>query len=139
MDPGAHRLGFGHLSVGVQGAGHWPYTIACLIFIVTSTVFVLIFREHYVPPRSGERFRPFSYGREIVQVREHLLIYIILFFQPMFVLVGSWYFLKLATETLGMSKAQYGHANSWAGSWSWFRAFRLGSSSIASNSASRSR
>lgn len=115
MDPGPHRLQLGGLSVGVNGAGHWPYTVACCIFVVTAIIFVLIFRERYVPPRPGQKFRPFSYGREIVQVREHLLIYVVLFFQPMFVLVGSWYFLKLATETLGMTKAQYGHANSWGG------------------------
>lgn len=115
MDTGPHRLHLGGLSMGVKGAGHWPYTIASAIFVVTATIFVLVFRERYVPPRSGEKFRPFAYGREIVQVREHLLIYIILFFQPMFVLVGSWFFLKLATETMGMTKAQYGHANSWGG------------------------
>jgi len=115
MDPGRHRIGFGGCAISIDGAGHWPYTIACGIFVVTASIFVLVFRENYVPPRSEEKFRPFSYSREIVQVREHLLIYLVLFFQPMFVLVGSWYFLKLATETLGMTKAQYGHANSWGG------------------------
>jgi MFS family permease len=110
-DPGVHRVGF----ATVAGAAHWPYTVACCIFVVAAAIFVLVFRERYVPPRTGEKFRMFSYGRQIVQVREHLLIYVILLFQPMFVLVGSWYFPKLATERLGLSQAQYGSAHSWGG------------------------
>lgn len=114
MDPGVHRVGPSlPVSIRVHGAGHWPYSIACAIFVCTSIAFLLVMRERYVAPRSGEKFRLFSYGREIVQVREHLLIYVILLFQPMFVLVGSWYFPKLATEKLGLSLAQYGNAHSW--------------------------
>lgn len=115
IDPGSHRIGVGFLSFGLQGAGHWPYTIAACVFALTSAIFVLVFHERYVEPRSGEKFKLFTYGREICQIREHLLIYIILFFQPMFVLVGSWYFPKLATTTLGLSQAEYGSAHSWGG------------------------
>lgn len=111
-DPGSHSIGLG---ISVRGGEHWPYTIACCVFVVTAALFLLLFRERYVPPRPEEKFRLFTYGKEIVQVREHLLIYIILFFQPMFVLVGSWFFLKLATDTLGLSRAQYGGAQSWGG------------------------
>jgi MFS family permease len=110
-DPGMHRIGF----ATVKGAAHWPYTVACCIFVAAAATFVLVFREHYVPPRAREKFGPFAYGREIVQVKEHLLIYIILFFQPMFVLVGSWYFYKLGTETLGLTAGQYGSAHAWGG------------------------
>lgn len=113
MDPGLHHLGSGFLSFSLKGAGHWPYTVAACIYLITSTMYLIIFRERYVPPRSGEKFRLWTYGKEIVQVREHLLIYIILLFQPMFVLVGSWYFPTLAKTTLGLSQQQYGHAQSW--------------------------
>ena len=92
-----------------------PTPLPACIFLATAVVFLLVFRERYVPPRSGEKFKLFTYGREIVQVREHLLIYIILFFQPMFVMVGSWFFLKLATETMSLTRAQYGIAHSWGG------------------------
>jgi len=115
MDPGLHKIGGGLLAFGMEGAGHWPYTIAASVFAVTSAIFVLVFHERYVEPRPGEKFKLFSYGKEICRIREHLLIYIILFFQPMFVLVGSWYFPKLATSTLGLSQGQYGSAHAWGG------------------------
>lgn len=115
MDPGLHRVGGGWLTFGLNGAGHWPYTVAAIVSTLTSSIFLLVFREHYVEPRAAEKFRLFSYGKQIVRVREHLLIYVILLFQPLFVLVGSWYFPTLAAETLKMSKAQYGHAQSWGG------------------------
>jgi len=94
-------------------AEHWPYTIAALSVLVTGALFLVVMRERYVPPRPQEKFRLFGYGKDIVQAREHVLIYIICLFQPLFVLVGSWYFAILARDTLGLTKAQYGAAFSW--------------------------
>ncbi len=118
MDPGPHRLDLrlgAHpiVSLGVQGAGHWPYTIAAVVFSITSLVFLCVMRETHVPPRPADKFRLFSYGRQIIQVREHLLIYLVLLFQPLFVLVGSWYFLPLATTNLGLNLTQFGNAFAW--------------------------
>ena len=66
-------------------------------------------RERYVRPRP-ERFRLFNFGREILRLREHRLIYLICFFQPLFYLSASWFVPTLATTTLGLTKAAYGRA-----------------------------
>jgi len=80
---------------------------------LTGAVFLKVMRERYVPPRPEDRFRLFSYGREILQVREHMLIYVVCLFQPLFILVSSAFFSLLATEQLGMKPSEYGWAFSW--------------------------
>ena len=92
---------------------HWPYTIAAITVVVTGLIYLRVMRERYVPPRPRERFRLFAYGRDICRTREHLLIYVICFFQPLFVLVSSSFFVLLATKQMGMTNAQYGAALSW--------------------------
>jgi len=94
-------------------AEHFPYTIAGITVIITSMIYLRTMRERYVPPRPEEKFRPFSYGKEIFQIREHLLIYIIFFFQPLFYLVSIAFFSLLGTETLHLTRGQYGMAFSW--------------------------
>lgn len=93
---------------------HWPYTISAVTVLITGTLFLFVMRERYVPPRPEDRFRLFEYRKEIFQVREHLLIYVIFFFQPLFYLVAIAYFPLLARETLHMTKAQYGVAFSYS-------------------------
>jgi MFS family permease len=92
---------------------HWPYTIAGLSVLITGAVFLFVMREKYVPPRPQDKFRLFSYGRQIVQIREHLLIYVIFFFQPLFYLVGICFFATLATQELGLKPSEYGAAFSY--------------------------
>lgn len=94
-------------------AEHWPYTLAGVMVMITGTIFVLVLRERYVPPRPMERFRPLAYGREVFKLREYNLIWLVCFFQPMFVLVSSLNFPLYATEQLGMTKADFGWAFSW--------------------------
>lgn len=95
-------------------AEHWPYTIAGITVVVTSIVYLYTMREKYVPPRPEDKFRPFSYGKEILQVREHLLIYVIFLFQPLFYLVSIAFFPLLGREDLHLKPWEYGMALSWA-------------------------
>jgi len=113
MDPGSHQIGPKFLNVSVQGAGYWPYVIAAGLFLITSAVYLKVMRERYVPPRPADKFRLFSYGKQIVQLREHTLAYVVLLFQPLFVLVGSWYFKEVATKDLNMTMGDFGKAFSW--------------------------
>ena len=82
---------------------HWPYTVAGMTVLVTGAIFLMTMRERYVPPRPQEKFRLFSYGKEVLQIREHLLIYIIFFFQPLFYLVSIAFFPTLAREQLHLT------------------------------------
>ena len=94
-------------------AEHWPYTVAGMTVLVTGIVFLFVMRERYVPPRHEEKFQFASYGKELFQLREHWLIYIIFFFQPMFYLVAISFFALLAKEQLHLRPSQYGAAYSW--------------------------
>ncbi|MBP6964500.1 MAG: MFS transporter [Armatimonadetes bacterium] len=113
MEPGEHVLRLAGFSLTIQGAHHWPYTVAGMIIVVTSAVFLLVMREKYVAPRPHDKFRLFSYGKDIVQVREHLLIYVIFFAQPLFYLVAIAFFATLAKVELHISPARYGWAFSY--------------------------
>jgi len=92
---------------------HWPYTVAGITVLMTGAMFMLVMREKYVPPRPQEKFRLFSYGREVLQIREQLLIYIIFFFQPLFYLVSIAFFPTLAREQLHLTRGEYGAAYSY--------------------------
>lgn len=113
MTPGEHVLNLAGFSLRVEGAHHWPYTAAGIIIVITSVIFLLVMREKYVPPRPKDKFRLFSYGKEIVQIREHVLIYIIFFSQPLFYLVAISFFATLAKVELHISPARYGWAFSY--------------------------
>lgn len=121
MDPGMHdllgdlpvKLGMHLPRIMIRGAEHWPYTIAGLTALVTGTIFLFVMRERYVPPRPQDRFRLFSYGKEVMKIREHGLIYIIFFFQPLFYLVSIAFFPLLAKEQLHLKPSQYGAAYSY--------------------------
>lgn len=118
MDPGKHdianlftaKLGIRLPSVMVNGGEHWPYTISALAVLVTSAVFLFVMRERYVPARPMDRFHLFSYGKEIFQIKEHILIYIIFFFQPMFYLVAISFFPLLGKEVMHLKPSEYGIA-----------------------------
>ena len=108
--PGEHILNIPGFSLTLKGAHHWPYTVAGVIIIITSIIFLVAMREKYVPPRPKDRFRLFSYGKEICRIREHFLIYVIFFFQPLFYLVAISFFATLAKVELHISPARYGWA-----------------------------
>lgn len=115
MDPGVHevRVPIIERTLHLVGGQHWPYTMAGVIVFVTGMLFLGVMREQYTPPRPKDRFRPFSYGREIFKLREHLLIFVVFFFQPLFVLVARVFFPLLATQTMHLKPSEYGWALSW--------------------------
>ena len=121
MDPGMHdlagdlpaRLGMHLPRIVVRGGEHWPYTIAGLTVLVTGIIFLFVMRERYVLPRPQDRFQLFSYGKEVMKIREHGLIYIIFFFQPLFYLVSIAFFPLLAKEQMHLKPSQYGVAYSY--------------------------
>ncbi len=93
---------------------HWPYTISAIAVLITGVIFLFVMRERYVPPRPEDRFHLFTYGKEVLKLREHWLIYVIFFFQPLFYLVAFSYFPLLAKETLHLKPSEYGAAYSWS-------------------------
>ena len=107
-------------------AEHWPYTIAGLLVIVTAIIYLLAMREHYVPPRTNERFRLFNYGREIFRLREYRLIYVVFLCQPLWVIVATQWFASLATRELRMTQAEYGSAWAYSGLVTLLAAIPLG-------------
>ncbi len=113
MEPGEHVLRLSGYSLRVTGGEHWPYTAAGILVAVTAVIFMIAMREKYVPPRPQDKFRLFSYGKEICQVREHFLIYVVFFFQPLFYLVSIAFFATLAKVELHISPARYGWAFSY--------------------------
>lgn len=92
---------------------HWPYIISAITVFVTGIVFLIVMRERYVPPRPQEKFRLFAYGREIFRLREHRLIYLIFFFQPLFYLVAIAFFARMATTQWNLKPSEYGAAYSY--------------------------
>lgn len=125
MDPGIHQVTLRYLgwkgldlhswgvrlpSILVPGAEHWPYTVSACLVVLTGLLFLRVMRERYVPPRPMERFRLFAYGKEVLKLREHKLLYVIFFFQPLFYLVAIAYFPLLAVETMHLTKRAYGDA-----------------------------
>jgi len=92
---------------------HWPYTISGIAVLVTGAIFLFVMRERYVPPRPQDRFRLFSYGKEVLRIREHKLIYVIFFFQPLFYLIAIAYFPLLGRDAMHLKPAEYGWAFSW--------------------------
>lgn len=115
MDPGIHVLRVPYLgrTVRLVGAEHWPYTIAGIMVLLTGIMFVSVMRERYVPPRPEDKFRLLSYGREVFRLREHVLIYVVFFFQPLFILVARAFFPLLATQAMHLKPSEYGSALSW--------------------------
>ncbi len=119
MDPGVHELILRKLGINLhlaslQGAEHWPYTVSAVTVVITGIIFLFVMRERYVEPRPLDKFRLFSYGKEVFQIREHKLIYIIFLFQPLFYLVAIAFFPLLAKEQLHMKPSQYGTAFAWS-------------------------
>jgi MFS family permease len=96
----------------VKGAGHWPYTITAVTVAITSLIYIRVMRERYVPPRPEEKFRLFRYGKEMFRLREHRLIWVIVFFQPLFFAVPMAFMATLGTRGLGLNTSEYGAAYS---------------------------
>ncbi|MCX6376682.1 MAG: MFS transporter [Armatimonadetes bacterium] len=120
MTPGLHKVTLPlvqrlHIQapyIMVQGSGHWPYTISAVLVAVTSLIYIRVMRERYVPPRPTERFRPFAYGKEMFHLREHRLIWVIAFFQPLFFAVSMAFMSTLGTHGLDLNTGEYGSAYS---------------------------
>lgn len=117
-DPGIHRLSVptpgGHaFDVHVTGGQHWPYTIAAVFVVAVGILFIKVAREHYVAARPNDRFRILAFGKEMSKLREHRLIYVISFFQPLFYLIAVSAFPLLATQQLHMKFSEYASAKAW--------------------------
>jgi len=118
LAPGLHKVAFPLVErlrieapyLTVKGGNHWPYTITAVLVAITSLIYIMVVRERYVAPRSQDRFRLFKYGKEMFRLREHRLIWGIVFFQPLFFLVPMAFMSTLATQGLGLNTAEYGHA-----------------------------
>ena len=120
MEPGPHKVALPLVNyfgieapyVTVQGGGHWPYTLFAVLAAVTSLIYLKVMRERYVPPRAEEKFRLFKYSKEMFQLREHRLIWVIVFFQPLFFGVSMAFMSTLGTHGLGLDRKEYGDAYS---------------------------
>ena len=120
MAPGLHKVGFpliGKLGINgpiitVPGGDHWPYTITAALVAITSLIYLKVMREPYVQPRPQERFRLLKYGKEMFQLREHRLIWVITFFQPLFFAVSLSFMFTLGKYGLNLSESEYGSAYS---------------------------
>ncbi len=123
MDPGLHRvaipfierLGIHSPSIMVNGAHHWPYTVAAVMVAVTSIIYLLVMRERYVPPRTTERFRLIKYSKDLFKLREHRLIWMIFMFQSLFMATASEYLPTLGKLGMRLTQREYGWAYSWRG------------------------
>jgi maltose/moltooligosaccharide transporter len=121
-----HKLGVRLPHIPVMGAEHWPYTISGIAVLVTGAIFLIVMRERYVPPRPQDRFRLFSYGKEVLRIREHKLIYIVFFFQPLFYLVAIAYFPLLGRDVMHLKPSEYGAAYAWGAATTLLTSIPLG-------------
>jgi hypothetical protein len=120
MAPGLHKVGLPLLrqlgihgpTVTLAGADHWPYTFTAALIAITSLIYLKVMRERYVPPRPQEKFRLFKYGKEMFQLREHRLIWLITFFQPLFFGVSLSFMSTLGKYGMGLNSGEYGSAYS---------------------------
>lgn len=120
MTPGLHKVGIPLLdklgihgpTVTLTGAGHWPYTFTAVLVAITSLIYLKVMREPYVPPRPQEKFRLFKYGKEMFRLREHRLIWLITFFQPLFFAVSLSFMSTLGKYGMGLNSSEYGSAYS---------------------------
>ncbi len=121
MKPGLHRVTFPLVErlhvhaphITLQGGDHWPYTVSAVLVAIASLLYLVVMKERYVAPRPQERFRLFKYSKEMFRLREHRLIWVISFFQPLFFGVSMGFMSTLGKVGMGLDASEYSAAYWW--------------------------